>query len=186
MRIDVEGQVTNTSTTEPIYTTMAVLPFVDASVSTLTPQTVSNFPRAKVFMTGALNGQGIRRFKGSFPVHQYLGEENVGRTFFQDYSQAITSGVLGDLPAIYIGNMAAKIGNTWAGQFEIRFTMHLRYSGLNFPSLGLFSQDIRKVKNAGVSKTKGNEDRSDDDIADDVSQNRSWEDPTPSQKAAIS
>jgi len=137
MRIDVEGQVTNTSTTEPIYTTMCILPFVDASVSTLKPQTVADFPRAQVFMTGVSTGLSFTKFKGSFAVADYVGEENVGRTFLQDYSQAITSGVQGEFPAIYIGNSAAKIGNSWSGQFEVRFKMHIRFSGLNYPSLGL-------------------------------------------------
>ena len=88
------------------------------------------------------NGIDRTHVRGSFPVETLLGEQNVGRSFFQDYSEAITSGVLGDLPAIYIGNLAAKVGNTWAGQFEIRFTMHIRFSELNYPSLG--SARIRK------------------------------------------
>jgi len=145
---------------------MAVLPLVDASVSTLKPQTVADFPRSRVFMTGVANGMSVRHIKGSFPLASYIGEENVGRTFFQDYSQAITSGVQGEFPAIYIGNLASKIGNTWAGQFEFRFKMHIRFSGLNYPSLGLRAKQQPEEP-------------------DEMENSRSWDEPTPSQKIAF-
>ena len=137
MRIDVVASITNTSTTEPLITTCACLPFVDASVSTLSPITLADWPKATIIQTGVANGISVKVLRKSYSVASELGEQNVGRTFFQDYSEAITSGVLGDLPAIYVGTVASKPGATWTALFQYEFRMHIRFSGLNYPSIGL-------------------------------------------------
>lgn len=137
MAIDVRMSVVNTTATEPLLCAIGVLPFVDASVSTLSPQVFADWPRATVFQVGVLNGLSMKSVTRRYVTEKEFGEMTLsGSDYLQTYSEAITGGVKGELPAIYAGVIASRVGATYTAIIQYEFTFHIRFSELNYPSLG--------------------------------------------------
>jgi len=155
MAVDVRMSITNLSATEPLLAAIGVLPFVDASVSTLSPQVFADWPGATVAQVGVLNGLSVKTLRRRFVTEKELGEMTIsGTDFLQTYSEAITGGVKGELPAIYCGVIASKVGATWTGIIQYEFTFHIRFSELNYPSLGKAPAQLPSMSEDSMSEVE--------------------------------
>lgn len=137
MAIDIHMEVVNTSTTEPLIAVLGVLPL--ANVSGITdPKQIISVPGTTVRQVGVSQGMSRTAITRRFVTEKMLGELTIGsQTYLQTYSEALSSAVWTELPCIYAGIIAAKIGATWTGIIDYRVTYHLRFSELNVPALGI-------------------------------------------------
>jgi len=125
----------NTSSTEPITFGCAVLPLVQAQAVS-TPFNIADLPRAYLKHVGFATGVGSVSFTRTFNVDDYLGTISTsGSEFKQTYSQALSSAVQSDFPAIYCGTIASKTGATWTGIMEYRLTYRLEWTELTVPGV---------------------------------------------------
>jgi len=78
-----------------------------------------------------------------FTTERELGELTIGsQTYLQTYSEAISSAIWTELPAIYAGVICAQNGAAWSGIIEYKYTYHIRFSEYNIPALGVTQDEI--------------------------------------------
>jgi len=151
MAIDVHMEVVNTSSTEPLIVALGVLPL--ANVAAITdPKQIISVPGSVYRQVGLSTGMSRTTISKRYVTEKVLGELTIGsQTYLQTYSEALSSAVWTELPAIYAGVIGARTGATWTGIIDYRVTYHLRFSELNVPALGLarvnspYREDLQKA-----------------------------------------
>jgi len=137
MALDVKMDVVNTSSSEPLLSAIGVLPLVNCNAIT-NPQTIMSVPGTVFKQIGLSTGLSKCTLRKRCITEKELGELTIGsQTYLQTYSEALSAAVWTELPAVYIGTIAAKNGATWTGIIDYSITYHLRFSEYNIPSLGL-------------------------------------------------
>lgn len=137
MAIDIRMEVVNTSSTEAMIAAIGVLPLVNANAIT-SPQTIASVPGSVFKQIGLATGMSRQVLSKRYVSERELGELTSGsNAYLQTYSEALSSAIWTELPAIYSGVIAAKNGATWSGIVDYVLTFHLRFSEFNIPSLGL-------------------------------------------------
>jgi hypothetical protein len=137
MAIDVHMEIVNTSSSEPLLAAIGCLPLVNCNAIT-NPQTIISVPGTVYKQVGLSTGMSRATLTKRFITEKCLGELTIGsNTYLQTYSEALSSAVWTELPAVYAGVIAARGGATWTGIIDYRLVYHLRFSEYNIPSLGL-------------------------------------------------
>jgi len=137
MALDVKMDVVNTSGAEPLLSVIGVLPLVNCNAIT-NPQTIMSVPGAIFKQIGLSTGLSKATLRKRCVTEKELGEMTIGsQTYLQTYSEALSTAVWTELPAVYLGTIAARNGATWTGIIDYSITYHLRFSEYNIPSLGL-------------------------------------------------
>lgn len=135
MAIDIQMEVVNL-TTEPLIAAIGCLPLVNAQAIT-NPQTIVSVPGSVYKQIGSSTGASRVILRKRFVTEKMLGELTIGsQTYLQTYSEALSSAIWTELPAIYAGVIAAKNGATWSGIVDYKYTYHLRWSEYSIPTLG--------------------------------------------------
>jgi len=191
MAIDVHMSVVNTSSTEPLLVAVGVLPLANVSAIT-SPQQIISIPGSVMKQVGLSTGMSRTTITKRYVTEKCLGELTLGsNTYLQTYSEALSSAIWTELPAVYTGIIAARNGATWTGIIDYRVTYHLRFSELNVPSLGEesgYEQMVppnkeyqKKLENKGKNIRP---DYIEDDDADDEDQlDKEWVRPDPTLPA---
>jgi len=178
MAIDIRMEVVNLSSTEPLIAAIGVLPLVNVNAIT-SPQTIASVPGTVFKQVGLATGMSRQVLTKRCCTEKELGELTIGsNTYLQTYSEALSSAIWTELPAIYSGVIAAKNGATWAGIVDYQLTFHLRFSEYSIPSLGLNLKSKTKVpprEEDSVAYTTEHEDMDEE-----------WEAPVPQKTVKLS
>jgi len=167
MAIDIQMEVVNLST-EPLLAALGCLPLVNANAIT-NPQTIISVPGTVYKQVGSSTGASRIIMKKRFVTEKMLGELTIGsQTYLQTYSEALSSAIWTELPAIYAGVIAAKNGATWSGIVDYRYTYHIRWSEYSIPSLGLSADNVPHAKTTKLRVRKEECMDDDCDSADEV------------------
>jgi len=137
MAIDFTMDIVNTSSTTTLIAAVGCLPLANCN-SITDPKTIISVPGSIRKQIGLSTGTSRATIRKRFVTCRELGELTIGsNTYLQTYSEALSSAVWTELPAIYSGVIASNTGGNWTGIIDYRLTFHIRWSEYSIPALGL-------------------------------------------------
>lgn len=124
--VGITMDIVNTSSTQPLYAALAVVPYAEATGS-WAPFHYTEMPGSVTTSVGLSSGASQRRIRKLAITDRELGAMTTsGNEFAQTYSQALAAATRIDAPAI-VGSVQSETGASWTGVIRYEVVYHIQF-----------------------------------------------------------